>query len=246
MTADLDTPKSRSGCRLPSLIGLIILALICLGVVQSCGKAASFIGKLNELLGTAQGLVAGAAGRTDITDSFRQSLIEVKGTNGDVLETGTIEVKETFTRQNALTVAWNLVYLGTTTSEIEVPAVYRYHILLSDPWQVSIQGDRCTVVAPKLRPTLPPAIRTNLMQKRTAAGWGRFNAEENLSDLEKSITPSLETRAGNPGNIDLVREPSRKAIAAFVKTWLLKNQPGQATPDIQVYFPDERIPDGPA
>jgi hypothetical protein len=59
------------------------------------------------------------------------------------------------------------------------------------------------------------------MEKKSEAGWLRFNAAENLAALEKELTPTLEKRAGNKAHLDQVREVARKSVAEFVKAWLL-------------------------
>lgn len=177
----------------------------------------------------------------DITVLFRESVTRIASTDGDVLEVATLETDETVTKYDMRTALSNLIYLGTTTSEIRTPVVYRYHIRLSDPWQLDVQGDRCIVQAPVLRPSVPPAIRTERMEKKSEAGWLRFNAAENLAALEKDLTPALEKRAGNRHHIDLVREASRKSVAEFVKKWLLQSDAGKQTgvKALVVVFPDE-------
>jgi hypothetical protein len=79
------------------------------------------------------------------------------------------------------------------------------------------------------------------MEKKSEAGWLRFNAAENLAALEKELTPTLEKRAGNKAHLDLVREAARKSVAEFVKAWLLKEgKPNQEeVRSITVIFPDE-------
>jgi len=176
-----------------------------------------------------------------VTLSFRESVTQIASTHGDILETATLETDETVTKYDLKTALSDFIYLGTTTSEIRTPVVYRYHIRLSDDWHLRVEGARCIVHAPALRPSLPPAVRTERMEKKSEAGWLRFNAAENLAALEKDLTPMLEKRAGNKNHIDLVREASRKSVAEFVKKWLLQSQLGKEAPvsAIVVVFPDE-------
>jgi hypothetical protein len=177
----------------------------------------------------------------DLTQTFRQSITEITSTEGDVLEVAVMRTDETVSRQDGKSVFNNMLSLGTTISEIRTPVVYRYHIKLSDPWRLRIEGSRCVVEAPALRPSLPPAIETQGMEKRSEAGWLRFNAAENLAQLERDLTPTLQQRAGEKSNLNLVREPSRKSIGEFVQKWLLKqNDPNAVKIDsIVVVFPDE-------
>ena len=230
MSDEPASPKLSGGCyKWPSIALVAITGIVCLTLLQSCDRLKAMVDAWTA-----------AFGQTTITESFRENIRKVTGTKGDILELATLEADETFTRMDAKTTAWNLVYLGTTVSEIRAPAVYRYHLKLSDEWQVTQNEDTVVVVAPVIRPSLPPAIRTDKMEKKSAAGWARFNAAQNMGELEKSITPMLERRAGNPTHIDQVREPARKAVAEFVKVWALNN-PSQK-PDIRhivIVFADE-------
>ncbi|HYF33860.1 MAG TPA: hypothetical protein VD994_01110 [Prosthecobacter sp.] len=182
----------------------------------------------------------------DLTQTFRQSITEITSNHGDVLEVAVMRTDETLTRHDAKSVFSNMLSLGTTTAEIRTPVVYRYHIKLSDPWCLRIEGTRCIVEAPALRPSLPPAIETQGMEKRSEAGWFRFNAAENLAQLEKDLTPTLQQRAWDKSHIDLVREPSRKSIAEFVQKWLLNQHDGSTDKltSIVVLFPDETAKPG--
>jgi hypothetical protein len=185
--------------------------------------------------------LAGKLSSQRIEETFRVEVTKIISTDGDELTLASMETSETVTKADTKTLFDDLIYLGTTESEIRVPVVYRYHLKLSDPWKLTVKDTRCVVIAPPIRPTLPPAIRTDGMEKKTEAGWLRFNATENLAKLEKDLTPSLEKRAGagsqNPG----VREACRRSVAKFVQRWLLREQAalGGAIKDIIVIFPDE-------
>lgn len=179
--------------------------------------------------------------KRSITDVFRENVKRIASTNGDVLELATLETEETVTRFDSKTF-FDVVYLGTTESEIRSLVVYRYHLKLSEAWNLNVQDGRCVVIAPDIRPSLPPAIRTETMEKKTSAGWLRFNAAENLAELEKGMTAILERRAGVPGKIKHVREAARTSVAKFVQTWVLKEQKNfdqGGVREIVVIFPDE-------
>lgn len=160
----------------------------------------------------------------NITQTFRESVTRIEPTHGDVLELVKLESDETVSRFDMKSLFNDTVYLGTTFSEIRVPAVYRYHLKISDDWKLSTQGNVVTVVAPIIRPSLPPAIRTERMEKKSESGWLRFNKEASLASLEKSLTPTLERRAASPGKIRQVREASRKSVAEFVRDWLMREE----------------------
>jgi len=235
-----DTPppstesRTRSGCLRWAALVLIVLILTT-GILSwflfgSLIQAAQWLRELPSRLTNQQ-----------ITQTFRQSVTEIIATQGDILEVATMQTDETITKFDMKTAFNEAVYLGTTISEIRTPVFYRYHIQLSDPWQLQVDQGTCIVHAPALRPSQPPAIRTEGMEKKSEAGWLRFNAAENLALLEKELTPTLEKRAGNPAHLNLIREAARKSVAEFVKRWLLKD----AAPDsssihsITIIFPDE-------
>ncbi len=179
-----------------------------------------------------------------ISDSFRQSVTQIISTQGDILEVATMQTDETITKYDMKTLFQDAVYLGTTVSEIRTPVFYRYHIRLSDPWDIRFQDGACIVHAPALRPSLPPAIRTEGLEKKSEAGWLRFNAAENLAALEKELTSTLEKRAGNPAHLNLVREKARESLAQFAQKWLMPEQQAAAPlRSITVIFPDETEPE---
>lgn len=177
----------------------------------------------------------------DVTQRFVSSLPEVTSAEGGRLELATLETTETFSRTDEQWIFWDLIPLGTVVSEIQVPVTYRYHLRLADPWRVEIEGGVCTVYAPRLRPSQPPAIHTDGMVKRTTEGWLRFDGAAQLAELERGLTPQLTLMASDPRRVDQVREASRRAVAEFVRTWLLREQQWGETGvgAIKVVFPDE-------
>ena len=157
-----------------------------------------------------------------ITRTFIASLPSIKQAGSGRLELATLDSTERFKTKDQLKIWWDYVSLGTTTSEISVPVTYRYHLKLSDSWTLSISNQTCLVTAPRIRPTLPPSIHTGRMEKTTKNGWARFNATDQLDELEKSMTATLVQFAGDEKRLALVRDEARKTVASFVKNWLLK------------------------
>jgi hypothetical protein len=115
---------------------------------------------------------------------------------GGLLEIATVTVHERFRRTDTKEF-WG-VPLGTTISLIQVPVTYRYHIEMAKEWPIHIYGKTAIVRAADVKPSLPPAIDTGKMEKYTQSGWARFNKEENLELLQRSITPELNARAHEP------------------------------------------------
>jgi len=183
--------------------------------------------------------VTSPAASVTISKEFQDYLPSAGPTDG-ILETATCSVPETFTQTDSATL-FNVIPLGTTVSEIRVPAVYRYHIQLLDPWKLIVSGQVCLVLAPQFQPSLPPAIVTSQMEKSTSAGWLRFDGEADLAALEQGITAELERRAYDKTHRDFVREACRHSVAAFVKTWLMKEDKWRngRFQQIVVVFPDE-------
>lgn len=161
-------------------------------------------------------------------------------TEGGLLEVAGMIKLEDFYREDNL--KWWFVDWGTTISQIRVEATYRYHVKLSEEWRVRIKDSVCIVESPQLEPTLPVAIDTAKTVHKTDRGWARFNEDENLELLRKSISGNLRQRAKRPEYLNLVREPARKTIEEFIATWLLKEDIWESSEwhVIKVFFPDEK------
>lgn len=230
-TPPSSAPRRRPGCF--ATLALTLLAVVIIGGLV-----------LWKLVDSGFGLkwLAEHFQKQTITEVFRENVRRIASTNGDVLELATLESEETITRFDSKSLFNEAIYLGTTESEIRTMVVYRYHLKLSGAWQLDVSDGRCSVIAPEIRPSQPPAIRTETMEKKSAAGWLRFNAAENLAALEKGLTAVLEQRAGVPGKIRHVREASRLSVAKFVRQWVLKEQKDLeqgGIREIVVIFPDE-------
>jgi hypothetical protein len=169
---------------------------------------------------------------TDIPVTFR--------TEGGLLEVAGMTKYENLLREDSL--KWWFVSLGTTVSQIRVEATYRYHVKLSGAWKVRIKDTLCIVEAPQFEPTLPVAIDTAKTVHKTERGWARFNEDENLELLGKSISENLKDRSRRPEYLNLVREPARKTVEEFIATWLLREKLWEDSEwhMIKVIFPDEK------
>lgn len=176
-----------------------------------------------------------------ITETFTSALPKLARTPGGNLELATSTSTETVTRTDERTIAWDIIYLGKTVSEISVPVTYRFHLQLRDTWKLDVTGSTCIVRAPAIRPSLPPAIHTEGMQKRSEAGWARFDAREQMAELERSLTPRLARTAADPRRLGLVREECRKTVAEFVRDWFVREDHWRRDrfTAIRVIFADE-------
>jgi hypothetical protein len=156
-----------------------------------------------------------------ITRTFVTSIPRIHGTGLGNLELATVEVEELISEADEKRILWDRISLGETVSEIRVPVTYRYHLRLGDAWEVEISDQTCIVHAPRIRASQPPAIHTDRMSKRSESAWLRFNEDQHLEELERSLTPTLEEYAEDERHLDLVREQCRRTVAEFARSWLL-------------------------
>ena len=187
-----------------------------------------------------------AAFRTGtITSTFISAIPRFAPDSGARLELAAFEAVEILRRSGELRVGWDLVSLGTTVTEIRVPVTYRYHLRLDEPWRLEVEGQACVVHAPRIRPTLPPAIDTGGMEKFSTSGWLRFNEDEQMEELERGITATLSERAGDSAHLELVRERCRREVAEFVRSWLLMEDHWRSDRfrSVTVIFADEAVPE---
>jgi len=187
-----------------------------------------------------------AAFRTGtITNTFISAIPSFAPDNGMRLEVAAFETVEILRITDELRVGWDLVSLGTTASEISVAVTYRYHVRLDEPWRLEVEGQSCVVHAPRIRPTLPPAIDTGRMEKRSDSGWLRFNEDEQMENLERGVTAALSERAVDSAHLELVRERCRRRVAEFVRSWLLLEDHWRSDRfrSVTVIFADETAPE---
>jgi hypothetical protein len=162
------------------LLLIVSLALIVAvtGVVLYLGESAQKF--LKGVVTWREGLVT-----TQTTLKTEDILLEMGRTHGDILEVASpLKTTETFSRADVRHAAWGWVYMGTTTSEIKVPATFRFHIKLSEMKQARLDDSVLIVTAPVIHPTLPVAFDTEGMEKKTGGTWLRFDAAQQLTELE--------------------------------------------------------------
>ncbi|MBN2714040.1 MAG: hypothetical protein JXR97_16595 [Planctomycetes bacterium] len=217
-------------------LAFIVLAAIAAGVALRFFDAAS--GAISSMTSPVTDIAEKFQSKT-ITTTFKAALPELSGESN--LEVASCKVLETLSKEDEKKILWDNFSLGKTASEIRVSVTYRYHVPLNGYWQLEQSSQTCLVVAPKIAPTLPPAIHTDTMEKKTDEGWLRFNGEDQMSELEKSITPALSGFAADDKHINLVREQCRKSIAEFVRNWLLREEQWRTDrfKTVKVVFEDE-------
>lgn len=175
-----------------------------------------------------------------VTTNTSSILLEIGRTHGDVLEIASpLKTVELFSKTDTRTAAWGWVSLGTATSEIKVPATYRFHINLSELQHARIENRVLIVMAPMVRPTLPVAFDSAGIEKKSSGDWLRFDTADQLAVLEKNISPVLATRAQE--HVLNIREQARKDMEEFVQTWIVKANPDyrKNIVAVKVVFPGE-------
>ena len=179
---------------------------------------------------------------TTIKKRFSTEIPVWKAVVGGNLEVGTGEATEDFKKSDKRYAGFGWIYLGETTSEIKVPVTYRYHLALAGNWRLDQSGNVCVVTVPKLEPSLPVAFDSARMEKYSGNGWSRFDKTDQLDQLEKEITPTLEEYAKDEKRVDAARQKFRPIVANFVREWLLKEDQWRADrfTSVIVIFEDEQ------
>lgn len=159
--------------------------------------------------------------KQNINQTFHASIPQFDSKGPGNLEVATLHSSEVFSVTDSKTLFSDWVYLGTSKAEIRVPVTYRFHVSFADEWVLDVSGQTCIVMAPQVKPSLPPAIHTDRIEKNAESGWARFNKDKLMADLERSMTPTLNRNAQSEKYLSLVREQARKTVAEYVKLWLL-------------------------
>lgn len=224
-----------------AMVVLIAYVIFLKTTKQAYDEALDRAGKGFEKAASTAAEIASKFKSGNITETFTAAIPTAVGTGMGNLELATAEAVETFSRSDAKNIAWDMIHIGTTTTEIKAPVTYRYHLRMADPWKLDVSGQTCIVVAPVIRASQPPAIHTDRMEKKSDRGWARFNASDQMKDLEQSITPTLRQYAEDPRHVGLVREECRKTTAEFVKNWFLREDHWRKDRfhTIKVIFADE-------
>lgn len=224
MNASIESSPSSRGMRTIVISASALLALVSILVYKAYSRTLQVAEKFRD---------------SKITTTFRSNLKTVASTKGNILELATLESDEFFRRSDERHVFG--IYMGTTVAEITARATFRYHLRLSDSWNLNVRDNICVVRAPFFRPSLPVAIQTDRMLKSAASGWARFDKHDKLNELESCMTPDLERRASDAEHMEAVRERCRQSVAQFVKDWLMREDHWRKDrfSVIIVEFPDE-------
>lgn len=165
----------------------------------------------------------------------------VISTNGGELTVATVKAKERFSRESTMEVFGQELPLGRTKSHVQASVTYRYFIEMEKKWPVSVSGKTAVVRSPEIKPSLPVAFDTATVEKYTESGWARFDKNENLAELEKTMTGQLQARALSPQYDQIVKDAARVTVKSFVSTWLFGTRQWGKEPEynVVVLFPGE-------
>jgi hypothetical protein len=137
------------------------------------------------------------------------------------------------------------VEIGELVPRIRVPAVYRYHVELAPEWRVLRTDGVFTVVAPKVRPSLPVAVDFMGIEKDVAGTWVLlpWKSRKDLEKLERSVTARLALKALSADYIDRQRQTARETVREFARKWLVEQTRWKDAnhEEIQVLFADEQV-----
>lgn len=229
-----------SGARRWSALALVAGALLVWGFWSTLDR---FLAAGEAIAGaparTARELAAAAKGflTADVTQTFVSSLPEARG--AAVLELATAETVETIERSDERRALWDLVPLGRTTVGLRVPVTWRWHVPLDGDWRALLEGGVLTVDAPALRPSLPPAIHTDGIERRIATDWLRFDGDQQLARLERELTPLLSARAQEPRLMAFGRSAARQALSDLAWRFTQRSLPGEPIRAVVVRFAGE-------
>lgn len=181
------------------------------------------------------------ATQTDVTQRFESYITRLRDAGQGTLEVAILEETAVVSRTEETSLLWGLIQGGKDIAEIRVPVTYRFHVRLDKPWQVRTHDNVAHVLAPSVRPTIPPALKTAGLERRTQSGWLSMNGKENMAILEKGLTFAI-SRAAH-GRTHLVKDSARKTVRNFVQAWILQDKIWQDQGrHIIVWFADEESP----
>ncbi len=123
--------------------------------------------------------------------------------------------------------------------QVQVPVTYRYHLRLREPWHLELRQGCLVVNAPVITPSLPPAIHTDRLTTLSVRGWARGSTGTLLTELQQTLTPTLNRFAGDARHLELVRPQCRASVAEFIRLWLEREGQAARITNITVKFADE-------
>lgn len=189
--------KNRAGKISVILFVVLTIAIIFVIVnLNKCNKVSSFL----------------PAVKTEQVLTFRDYLSKVIADSGQKLLVGVLETSFVVKKEDTK-------FFSTTTTKITVPVIYRYYVDLSSKWEIYQKGNVLEVIAPEIRPVLPPAMNTAGMEIESKEGFLRFNEEEQKEEVLKGLTKLISQDAGKPEKFEAVKYQAMLKVEEFIRTW---------------------------
>lgn len=196
---------------------------------------------LRECRLTTEALTGGRPDLQQVARELHDHLLGVRAASGDELLVAEIDASLEIVEKETRREYWTGLSLGTSEAAVRAPVRYRYAIRLGDGWQLLRSQEVLVVVAPAIRPVLPPAVDTAGMELRAANGWARFNAADLRDKVMRDLTGEASARAGSPAYQEAAREPARAAVGRFVRDWVVPRT-ATAAPVVIIRFQGESLP----
>jgi len=175
------------------------------------------------------------------TETFRSYLSSIKAAEGGELLvaeiTDTIELSEKIENKEY----WTGITLGNSTVSVRAPVMYKYYININDEWLVRTDDNFVVVLAPDIKLSKPPSVITSGIQKFVHDKWLSFDGSKTADRLVQQLTMKATDAGDRPARIAMARTYARKAIAAFVKKWIVNENINSKI--IIIQFPNERTDD---
>jgi hypothetical protein len=169
-----------------------------------------------------------------VVHRFETFAHRVEGTN--YLQVARLDQVQRFELEDQSSVFWGTVDLPPVTVRVTSPVRYTYFVDLEGRWRFDLRDRRVLVTAPPLRSNRP-SIDVSRMEWQVVQG----SVLRDETEVREQLRRELMGRAGMQAraNLPLVREPSRRQVERFVRTWLLQTFDDAAGYDVEVVFADE-------
>lgn len=178
--------------------------------------------------------VAAAFAKGTIETSLRSYASELKGVSR--LQFAELKQGESFERKDAKSVAWGSISLPDVVVEARAQVTYAYTVDLQKKWTVVVRDGRVEVEAPAPEPSAP-ALDPSSLEFVVRQGSVLRDEEAVKESLRAGLGSLLQERARD--HLGLVRETGRKAVADFLRAWLLARYADAREFDVVVRFADE-------
>ena len=175
-----------------------------------------------------------------LMDGFRRESVETRFLSFATtvaplkrLELAKLNQIEILERSSQPQLFWKTLNLPEVVVRATVPVEYRYYVEINDKWQVKMENQVLTMIAPALFAGTPSPDISQLQFEVRKGSFFR-NEKEVARALQNEISGLLQKRGAE--SVALVRETARLQVKSIARQWLL-SESKQA--EIKVQFADE-------